>query len=36
MKYKKYLKNLEARQNAWDKLPNNEKAANKKPGSKKK
>lgn len=36
MKYKKYLKNLESRQAAWDKLSQAEKAANKKPGSKKK
>lgn len=36
MKYKKYLKNLEARQSAWDKLSSKEQAANKKPGSKKK
>lgn len=33
MKYKKYLKNLQARIKAWDSLPNKEKATRKRPGS---
>ena len=36
MKYKNQLRNLKARQNAWDKLSNADKAANKRPGSEKK
>ena len=36
MKYKKHLAKLANRQKAWDNLSNNEKTANKRPGSKKK
>lgn len=36
MKYKNKLKNLTARQVAWDKLSAADKKANKKPGSQKK
>lgn len=36
MKYKKKLKNLEARRKAWDSLPNKDKASGKRPGSQKK
>lgn len=36
MKYKNKLKNLAARVAFWDKLPNTDKAANKRPGSQKK
>lgn len=36
MKYKNYLKNLKARQQAFDKMSGKDKNANTKPGSEKK